>query len=360
MIFLRILYLKLKNTLLHRHNLLLLAVTPILAAAGAWALAVFYLEGGANIPVAILDYDKTDFSRTAAARFSDNSAVGTRVFETGAFDDDPAYDEAVRLIRINTLEAAVVIFPGFEENIRNGGPEDVYSVICTPGGISRGLAAELFAAQVSRLYFNCDSANRVVTEAIRAARVSRSPPLTDAQIDEIYENAFAYCDSYWEPQPLMTVEYKRYQAPRQGAQGLAGGGWNDMRDMLNDLLSRAVFAIIFAYAVFCIVNATGVMTGEREDGVLTRLKASGYPIGAWIAVSAAAPFIIYGVPGAALLSFLNGGAAGGAVLTFAALLCVSALGASAAYYIKKQGRYKIFTLVCTILSLGISIFISFI
>jgi len=418
MAFFVILYLKIKNTLRYKHNLILLTALPALAAAGAWALLTFYLEGGANIPVGVLDYDQSAFSKTVVARFSDNSSVGVRELDVSGLDteklalayesaghsgadtgneglsdadddsliadsdsldidekrnalseailsvlrEDAAYQEAVRLVRLSALEAAIVVVPGFSDKIYASDPEGLFHVICPPAGVARGLAAELFAAQVSRIYFNSDSAHRVVRDAEASAKSAKNPPLTEEERQEIFDMAFAYCDSYWEPEPLMSIEYERFFATRietggAGTIALPGsaGGWQDMREMLNDLIARAVFAIFFVYAAFCIVNATGVMLAERSDGVLTRMRANGYGAGAWIAVSAAAPFILYGIPCAALLSFIINNT-GGAVFSIAALACVSALGATAAYLLKKPGRYRVFILICVIVSAGVSLY----
>ena len=475
-----IFFLKLKNTLRYKHNLILLTALPLLAAAGAWALLTFYIEGGANIPVGILDYDKSEFSELAISRFSEKASVGTRILDTGdialysaaeqAGDGVPAgaeeggggqsaeggagegggeegggeeggdggamdlilksdeYTAAARLVQTGALECVVIVSPGFSDKIKGGVPEGLFSVICHPSGVTRGLVAELFAAQVSRIYFNCDSANRVVRESVLAARQARKPALTEREKAEIYEMAFGYYDSYWEPEPLMTVNYVRYDAANaataqtdgalgadaaspagaaqtSGAQGAGAirstdaaqtsaaqsmasarrtatgsaipgsdGGWLDLRDMLNDLLSRAVFAIFFTYAAFCIVNAAGAMTAEREDGVLTRMKAHGFGAAAWIAVSAAAPFILYGIPCSALIAYLfkdrgnalissatiNSYAAFNASAAFnscVALLCISAIGATVAYILKKPGRYRIFALASLFLSAGISLYI---
>ena len=395
-------FIKLKNTLKHKHNLILLTVLPALAAAGAWALLTFYLEGGASIPVGILDYDKTEFSKAAIARFSQKSTVGIREMDTEDFlyeqimiaetsdsdsentdDNAPAtgaaFENIARLIQTGAFEAIIVINPGFSGKITESNPEDTFFVISYPSGVARGIVAELFAAQVSRLYFNSDSANRVVRDAITAARAARLPRLTEAEQKEIYDRAFAECDAYWEPEPLMTIDYERYEIKPGNATVVSGavadgttasaaarnrtaavlpgaeGGWQDMRDMLNDLIARAIFAIFFTYAAFCVVNSTGVMLAERADGVLTRMQVQGFGSGAWIAISAAAPFLLYGVPCAALLAYLTKNSMS-ALFAFAALACVSTFGALAAYIIKKPGGYKVFTLICVILSSGVSLY----
>jgi len=372
-IFLQILFLKIKNTLRHRHNLILLTALPAIAAAGAWALLTFYLEGGADIPVGVLDYDGTEFSGLAVARFSENATIGVREFVTVGFEpggdplaavkDDAAYIEATRLVRVGALEAAIVIMPGFSNAIYGGAPEGVFHVVSPPSGIGRGLAAELFAAQVSRLFFNCDSANRVVKDAEAAAKSAQAPPLTEREKKDLFEEAFRYCDSYWEPEPLMSIEYTRYEAAQTpgGAPVLAAlaggaGGWQGMREMLNDLIARGVYAVFIAYAVFCVINATGVMIAERADGVLTRIRACGLGAFNWVAASAAAPFILYGIPCAILLSVLTNDR-DSAVFAFWALLCASAAGALAAFSIKKPGVYKAFTLAGVLISVGASIYI---
>ncbi|MCL2058581.1 MAG: hypothetical protein FWH01_05930 [Oscillospiraceae bacterium] len=457
MTLLSVFIIKIKNTLLYRHNLALLIALPALAVVGAWALLTFYIEGGASIPVGVLDYDKTEFSRTAIARFAQKSTVGVIELETGeimqwaidgansdtsegldASDDEdngagggagtngaadtdggagggnnaPVLDEALqaaaRLIQTGALEAVLVVNPGFSDNLYAGEPDNVFAVYCLPGGIARGIVAELFAAQVSRLYFNCDSASRVVRDAASAARSARRPALTDDEIAEIFDAAYAFCDAYWEPEPLMTVEYERYEIPPSASASastpqspsespsalsptsasapehtsssssapapalappgstnlprqtrlpgpLGSGEWEDLRAMLNDLIARGVFAIFFTYAAFCVINATGVMARERSDGVLTRMRAHGFGAGKWIAISAAAPFILYGVPCAALLSYLTGSPRS-AVFAFASLICVSTLGACCAYILKNPRHYRAFTLVCVIFSTGASLY----
>lgn len=382
-----ILTLKLKNTLKYRHNLIFLIALPVLAAAGAWALLTFYLEGGASIPIGIIDYDKSNFSEIAVSRLAKNNTVGIRELQPG--------DDAGHLIQKGSLEAAIVIKPGFQDSITRGEPQGIFSVISTPDGIARGLAAELFSAQVSRLYFNSDSANRVVRDAENAAASAGRPPLTESEKKDIYDEAFDYCDSYWEPEPLMAIKYESLDetlsgsqangqtgddapptsgrpgeesdAGRQpgGGQDAAGrrfslapgssGGWQDMRDMLNTLLSRAVFAIFFTFTAFCILNAAGIMTTEREDGILTRMRVNGFGYGAWIAVSAAAPFILYGIPCSVLLALLIKNT-GGAIFAFAALLIISTLGPLAAYILKRPGAYKIFTLICVVISTVVSLY----
>ena len=435
--------LKIKNTLRYKHNLILLIALPALAACGAWALLTFYIEGGANIPVGILDYDRSEFSKIAVSRFSQKSTVGVLEIDTGdyvySFEDeinesgsddisniynednkvsesdegdkddegdvidkddkgdvvdkddevddidnvdennnippqiasDDAFVSANRLLQIGALESVIIIYPGFSEKIYAGKPEGIFTVACLPSGIARGIVAELFAAQVSRLYFNCDSANRVVRDAIATARSAKLPPLTDEEKNEVFERAYAFCDSYWEPEPLMTVDYEKYITTLRGAAPEADSapvrhpismlpgskdGWQDLRDMLNDLISRAILAIFFTYAAFCLINATGAMLAERSDGVLTRMRAHGFNSAAWIAISAAAPFVLYGIPCAALLAFLSNNTAG-IIFSFAALLCVSALGASAAYIIKKPSHYRVFTLICVFLSTGASLYL---
>ena len=351
--YVRIFFIRIKNTLSYRHNLVLLTVLPALAAAGAWAMLTFYLEGGASIPVGILDYDMTHFSGTAISRFAQNSSVGTRMLDTG----DP--EGAERLVRLKSLEAVVVILPGFEDRIKEGKPEGLFEVICEPEGITRGLVAELFAAQVSRLYFNCDSANRVVRDAAAAARSAKRRALTESERAEIYEEAFAFADAYWEPEPLMTVEYAKVPLAAQPASkkrmnipGAVTGnaaGWQDLREMLNGLIYRAVIAIFFAYMSFCVANAAGSIIGERADGIFARLRSSGFNAVAWIAISAATPFLIYGLPGAALLAALTKNAAG-VLLSAFMLMCVSTLGSALAYFISKPGLYKIYIFLAAALS----------
>jgi hypothetical protein len=121
--------------------------------------------------------------------------------------------------------------------------------------------------------------------------------------------------------------------------------------MLNALISIAVFAIFFGYTAFCVLNAASVMITERKEGVLARLCAGGLNAVAWIAVSACSQFILYGITGAVLLLVITGELTK-SVFAAAGLLALSAAGSLGAYFLRKLGAYRVFSLICLTLSLA--------
>ncbi|MDR3121253.1 MAG: hypothetical protein LBU58_07975 [Clostridiales bacterium] len=410
-------WIKVKNTLRDRHNLALLAVLPAAAAVCAWALLAFYIEGGASLPVGVLDLDRSAFSEIVTERFAQNESVDVRLLaadesgsvsgataggrpgetgETGETNDavgaaaSTAGDLSgvVRLVQTRSLEAVVVILPGFSDQLRRSKTNGLIDVICAPTGITRGFVAELFIAQVSRLSFNCDAANRVAAERDAAAKADGGPGLSDAERTAVWDEAFAFSDAYWEPRPLMTIEYERWVAappdPQAGAatspadntsQPVAAqpevvaappvaaderpSAPNDaqgLRGLLNALVARLLFALFFAYAVYCVMAAAGGALAERDDGVLMRLSVCGFGARVWFFVSAAVPFLRYGVPCAALLLAVFR-APGRAAFAAAGFLGCALLGVFLASR-GGQARYRLCTLACVAVAAAAALFFS--
>jgi ABC-type Na+ efflux pump permease subunit len=349
---------KLKNLLCDRLSLAMLLLLPFFAIGCVWATTVFYLEGGKQIPVGLLDLDQTPFSRSVSERFSRNVSVDVRALDGATVQDASAF------VRNGALEAVVVIRPGFAEKLRRAAPEGLLEIVSAPSSIARGLVTELFVAQVARIYFNCDAAAAAVAEAVRTRA---DPPFTEAQKESLWAEAYATADAYWEPQPLMTIQYERWinetaVPPAKAGEDSAApapappaSAAENTRNLLNGLIVRGIGILFFLYAAFCLMIVSGSVIRERENGILLRLQSGVSGTRAWMLASALVPFALYGVPCAILYPILfqpQTEPFASAVLTFAvtapALSAVfflyAALGVWLARRAKSPLRFQLLTL----------------
>lgn len=75
-----------------------------------------------EIPIIILDFDRTQFSRELSHKF-----IGSQYFDFRGYVDHER--EIQRLITDNKARAAIVIPPGFDERLRSGQPANVQTII---------------------------------------------------------------------------------------------------------------------------------------------------------------------------------------------------------------------------------------
>jgi hypothetical protein len=414
--------LRIKSLLRFRLNFAMLVLTPILAGCCAWAMTNFYFEGGKSLPVGVLDFDGSEFSRIVTERFGQNASIDARALPPDAAD---ALRNAETLVGNGALEAVIVINEGFSEKLRRSAPDGLLQIVCAPTGMTRGFIAELFIAQVSRVYLSCEAAAEAVRESMAGSENTALPP---QERERLFDEALAYADAFWHPEPLMTVTYKsladeEYAAPAALAgnagnagpvgaaavqaeyaeyAGSAGAGAGNVKnavpagnpenarpagnaanaepassagiaaepaenagpaaasspetllDMLNAMIVRVLSVIFFIYLAFCLMNSSGAVAAERDSGVLMRLKSSRAGLWRWLAVSAAAPFLLYGIPGVALILPLFGKTQ--FAFASAAFLCYSALGTLLACKARTDAQHQL--AVIAALAAGAAIYAS--
>ena len=354
-----------KSMLSGRLGAAMLIAMPFAALACIWAMLAFYVGGGKRIPVGVLDLDGGVFARAACERFSLSESIEARPIE-GAWPALAGAREAAEgLIAEGAIEAAVIVLPGFTENLRHSRPEGVVEIIPAQPGLTRGLVKELFSAQISRIYFASDAASKAsgqgigkgdpplpslkeggiggnhevpLEERADASDASKAVSAHEAEAsDALWEEAFAWAEGYWEPEPLMTIEYGAPPPHGEAVKAAAARDAKDAgqpasaaprsaRDILNALAASAIAVAFFAYAAACQFAASASLVSDRASGMLARLKSISGSSSAWFMASAAVPLVFYGVPSACLLLLLFGGGADALGLAATA----EASGASAA------------------------------
>ncbi|TGB01123.1 ABC transporter permease [Halobacillus salinus] len=129
------------------------------------------------VPIAIVDEDNSDYSETILER--------TRGAERLRFTEMEA-GEAEDAVRKGTMEAAFILEDGLQEALNDGDVRDVVTWVRSDEALFDVYAKEAIGAEVMRLALNAKAANA---------------------IDEDFDEAFAYSDSFWEPAPLFQMDF---------------------------------------------------------------------------------------------------------------------------------------------------------
>ena len=317
---------KLKNTFCNRQQVVMLLLLPLFSLFCLWAMLTFYAEGTMQIPVGIVDLDQTRFSELVINRLEESASIKMI----------PVNEAAVRnSVQNGTLEAAIVIPDGFSARISESSPEALITLISPTSGVSSSLITELLTAQVARLYFAGDAATMMVKE--------HSPqPVNDTERALLWEEAFLFADSFWEPDPLMSITFTSLSIDMASASNESTALPN-VQSLVNSLLLTLISALFFTYVVFCILACAGTVITERENGILLRIKSCNIPIWQWLALTTMVPFLLFGLPSAVLFSLLL--VPGTLISSLFFLLLFSVLGVCAAYRVKTPSTWRTLSLI---------------
>ncbi|NBG87448.1 ABC transporter permease [Isachenkonia alkalipeptolytica] len=153
-----------------------------------FALGLFQGEAaGGKIPVVIVDEDQSAYSETLKELLREEPylEVLERDLEAGLED-----------LRENRVEGVYRIQEGFEEEIqRDRTPELVsYTSSLAQGG---GAVGEIVISRSIRILSSTRAANLIVAEAEDRGEVEDR--------EALWEESFRQSESYWEPEPLMTL-----------------------------------------------------------------------------------------------------------------------------------------------------------
>ncbi|WLD93042.1 ABC transporter permease [Alkalihalobacillus sp. AL-G] len=172
-----------KNHFSHKRQFLALLFIPLLVLWGADQL----LKTGSTqiqIPIVFVVEEESDTATTLIERISDKEAIHAI---------KRSKEEAKRLLETNQAESAIIFKENIEEKLKNGEIEGVIELWESPSAISVGLIEEFVASEVIRLASNGKAATYLAE---------------NLDGDKIYEEAWAFADGQWEPEPLMTIDYK--------------------------------------------------------------------------------------------------------------------------------------------------------
>jgi ABC-type multidrug transport system permease subunit len=152
-----------------------------------------YQQQNPNIPVAVVDNDQSDYSRLIVERLTHKR--GIRVLQV----DEP---KAVELVENYQVEVAFVIKQGLKEAILNEHIDEGIILYKSPNSLSYGIIQEMLASEVIRIAANSSAANWVVQVYGQYGLKQQN------KTSELWDKAWGYADSLWEPEPLLKLEYQ--------------------------------------------------------------------------------------------------------------------------------------------------------
>jgi ABC-2 type transport system permease protein len=169
----------------------LLLLFPVLLAVGAGGL-IEKQGSEIGIPVVFVDKDNSTSSKFVVNRLKKQDLLDVST---------ATQKEAFRRLGQNKVDSVFIIEEGFEEKIKHEEREGVIKLVSTPSSLTYHIVRELVASEVTRLTSNAKAANRVI--AIYDKRKM------NIDKEEVWKDAYRYSDDQWEPEPLMTIEYKQ-------------------------------------------------------------------------------------------------------------------------------------------------------
>lgn len=169
----------------------LLFLFPVLLAVGAGGL-IEKQGSEIGIPIVFVDKDNSTSSKLVVDRMKKQDLLDVST---------ATQKEAFRRLGQNKVDSVFIIEKGFEEKINLEEREGVIKLVSTPSSLTYRIVRELVASEVTRLTSNAKAANRVI--AIYDKRK------IDIDKEEIWKDAYRYSDDQWEPEPLMTIQYKQ-------------------------------------------------------------------------------------------------------------------------------------------------------
>lgn len=234
-------------------TVLLMLLVPVAAVLAADAL---WVRSGGAIPVAVADLDRTPWSRLVVERLAARDVLS--LSETSAA-------EAARRVQTQRAEAAFILEAGFMDRVAAGRWDGAVRLLKSPASLLAEMAGEYAASEVMRLAANSRAASDVVAEYRRLGRVA------PAAADRLWQEAWDHADSYWEPEPLMTLSYRELQGGRAAVP--AGTTRRGV----------PLYALLATLVLFNSLLAAGWMVEDRRSGVLHRTITTGTRLTTYVA-----------------------------------------------------------------------------
>lgn len=195
------------------------------------------------IPIAVVDEDQSEYSRTLLDRLSKKE--GFKIVTTTT-------EKALEMLKSNKIEEVFVIKKGFEEKIIHGENEQIIDMVKSPSSFSADFAGEVVAGEVIRFITGSMAADRVVKKYAGLGKPAGR---------ELYKEVLEHVDSQWEPEPLMTINYREPE-----------GNMLKKADRVSMPVATASSAgIIVAFMMFYVIFSSGWLIEERRNGTLKRL-----------------------------------------------------------------------------------------
>ena len=267
-------YYKLKMMLSDRLFFAAMVIIPIfITIATGYALRYEKMN---VIPVAIVDEDGTNYSRTLIERLQKKEGLRIEPVER---------IKAMEMLKDNKVESVFIIKEGFEGKISDGDNEGIIETVKSPSSFSTEFISEVVAGEVMRFISGNMAADWVEKEYKRLKK-----PIGHILRNEVMMDV----DSQWEPKPLMTVDYKEME----------GDSVIEVKRASLPAATATSAGIIVVFMMFYVLFSSGWLIEERRNGTLKRLVSGPDALGYSFAASVCA-LAVSGIFQAAVFSLID-------------------------------------------------------
>jgi ABC-2 type transport system permease protein len=239
---------KLKIILSDRSFLIAMAIIPLfLTFITGYALKY---ERENQIPIALCDLDKTEYSTMFLNRISNKD--GLRIVEVDE-------EKAISLVKNHKVEAAFILKEGFQQKILEGNAQGAIEQLESPSTMSADIIGRAFSGEVARLLLNTTAADWVIKEYETMEKALKA--ISSEDKETLWSEAWRHTDSLWEPEPPMKMEYSEFK------DGIIIKDANP----LYGTVEASALGMLSAFLMFLIMFNSSWLIEERENGTIKRL-----------------------------------------------------------------------------------------
>ncbi|MGE5329146.1 MAG: ABC transporter permease [Deltaproteobacteria bacterium] len=203
---------------------------------------------GIKIPVAVVDEDKTEFSRFIIDGVSKNEALKVILTSRKTAEEMAAY---------NRIEAGFIISKGFEKRIKNEELTGLIKMIKNPRSISAEMIGESFASSTAKLICASIASNKVVEEYSKLLEVRPEGR------DKLWNEAWKHTEEQWnQPEPIMKVDVIKINSRMHQKAGT------------DSEQARILIGVTAAFLMFFLLMGAWWISEEERNGTMNRIKVS--------------------------------------------------------------------------------------
>lgn len=202
------------------------------------------------LPIGVIDLDQSEYSKLIVSRVSQKNTIDIKTTDM---------DEALKQVSVGKLEAVYILQEGLMDSIISGNTENIIEIVKSPVSLSEKIIGELFSAEAMRLSSNVDAARSVSRQYSN---------LVDDK-DKLWSEAWDSTDRYWEPSPLITIDYRSSKI---------GHDVNPNNTEDSTIVNNVLEILIITLLTFSILVASSSLLTEKNNGTFKRIISTGTPL----------------------------------------------------------------------------------
>ncbi|OIJ22322.1 hypothetical protein BKP45_06695 [Anaerobacillus alkalidiazotrophicus] len=212
-----------------------------------------------GIPIVVVDKDQSNYSQLVIERVAEHPIVSVERSDE---------EEAIRLLQTQKVEAVFIFNEGFMEKLHQADRKQLLEMLHTPSSLVAGLLTEVFTSEVNRLASNSQAAHYVSRKYEELGLIEIEEKRHETSL---WQESWEHTDSYWEPEPLMSIRY--FELDR-----FSHIGQRNQIEIENGGLVRYELQLLMgwlsALLLFVLIFVAQWLVEEKQNGILKRLKST--------------------------------------------------------------------------------------